>query len=159
MKTLDSLGSLFLDARDAVRRLGRKGGLVLLGAGLGFLGAGVGLRLVASGREAAHVLQNVSELRGFATVLFGIAALFLFGGVRQLISPRPARGEERPRLDREELLALARSTRRPFFVCIECRRLWTVVECPGRCPQCGSAADCLEVRTDEDLAMVDSALL
>ncbi|MBI5546164.1 MAG: hypothetical protein HY901_19920 [Deltaproteobacteria bacterium] len=158
MKSIDSLAALFLDARDAVRRLGRAGGGLLLGTAAAFAGGGALVWSVAAERVARQHLHQIGELRAFALLLLLIATAFFAGGVRQLVKPRPPRGAEQPPLPVHELLALARATLRPFYVCLRCRRVWARTESVGRCPQCDSAADCLEVRSNEDLAMVEAAL-
>ena len=158
MKTVDSLAALFLDARDAVRRLGRAGGVALSLCAAAFASGGGWLLSLAAAREASRAGRAVGDLRAMAVLLFLLAAALAVGGVRQLVSPKPPRGAEIPPMPPDQLLQLARATLRPFYVCLRCRRVWGRAECYGRCPQCDSAADCLEVRHESDLAMVEAAL-
>lgn len=157
MKAFAALGPLLLDLSDGVRRLGRAGGALLVGAAL-LAGTGGGLLLLRAAAGEAERLPRAGDVRLAAWLLLGLALLLALGGLRQLVRPRPPRGAAHPPLETAELVALARSALRPFFVCLSCRRLWGRSECVGRCPQCDSAADCLEVRDDEDLAMVEAAL-
>jgi hypothetical protein len=158
MKTVDSLGALYLDARDGVRRLGKAGGGLLILCALLSAGGGASLWLLAAAREARRVNWHTIDLRVLGSLLAVVAVLLLVAGVRQVAHPIPPRGAERPPIAAADLLTIARSSLRPFFVCVACQRLWSRTECAGRCPQCDSAADCLEVQSDEDLKMVEAAL-
>lgn len=158
MKTLDSLGALAADVRDGVLRMGRAGGAVLL-AGAGALGAvGGWLLWLAADRVARGALYRFQEIRGFGVALLVVAGAAAVAGVALVARPRPPKDRALPPLPPTALLDLARATLRPFYVCVRCQRVWGRTESAGRCPQCDSAADCLEVKTDADLRMVEAAL-
>ena len=158
MKTLDSLHALFADVRDGVLRMGRAGGAVLVGAAAGLGGLSGWLRWLAADRQRRGALYRFEEIRGFGIALAALAGVVAVLGIALLIKPRPPPDHALPRIEPKELLELARATLRPFYVCVQCQRVWGRTESVGRCPQCGSAADCLEVKTDADLEMVEAAL-
>ena len=68
----------------------------------------------------------------------------------EVVLPEPLSGEA---LDR------AITTRAlPFFVCTRCHIVMTPSECGGRCPSCGSDADCLPVSEEADRAVVKASV-
>ncbi|MGC4120321.1 MAG: hypothetical protein QM765_38220 [Myxococcales bacterium] len=158
MKTLDSLGALFADVRDGVLRMGRAGGGVLVAVAAGLGGVAGWLFWLADDRASRGALYRYSEIRGFGVGLVVLAVVVAFLGVAQIVRPRAPRDRVLAPMEPKELLELARATLRPFYVCVRCRRVWGRSESVGRCPQCDSVADCLEVKTDADLKMVEAAI-
>ncbi len=158
MKTLDALGALLADVRDGVLRMGRAGGAVLLVVAVA-LGSIAGWLLWLAGERAARgALYRFAEIRGFGLALAALAVVVAAMGVALVVRPRPPRDRAMPPMEPRELMDLACATLRPFYVCVSCQRVWGRTESVGRCPQCDSAADCLEVKTEADLRMVEAAL-
>jgi hypothetical protein len=107
-------------------RLGRRGGVVLLIAGLVSAASGVWLLAVD--------LRLAAALLGAAPVLLGMGLLVRFG-------PTARRS---PSSDAALSRALAQD--RPLRLCLDCR-----LEVGGpRCPSCQKSSSCFEVQTDAD---------
>lgn len=107
-------------------RLGRRGGVVLLIAGLISAASGVWLLAVD--------LRPAAALLGAAPVLLGMGLLVRFGPTAR----------RRPSSDAALSRALAQG--RSLRLCLDCR-----LEIDGpRCPSCQKSSSCFDVQTDAD---------
>ncbi|MDX2013112.1 MAG: hypothetical protein SFW67_23155 [Myxococcaceae bacterium] len=127
--------------RSLVRRLGRLGGLLVLGASLLLLGAGAVLLLAVDfdSKEAGAV-----SVVPFFLVTLGVGGSAL--GARSVIA-----GDTVTLSDEALLAALGR---RPVTLCLDCR---AIVPRPP-CPHCGFSARCVTVRSDDDVSSVTREL-
>jgi hypothetical protein len=125
--------------QGALDRMGHRGGFATLAGALSAVGLGVTLLALGLGVSGRVVTLGLGALYvGVGLALKGLRAV-----------RRPAR---RPPMSHGELLE--RLKFRPVVVCLACRAVVATIPCN----ECGSSAECLEVRTDDDEKMALAAL-
>lgn len=135
---------------------GRNGGLMALVLGIIDLGVGFALwdRFVVPevGFFSPRGLAIGLVFLATGTVLCAYGMRLIWKG--QATPPRPpAAGPKQ----RAALAQVLETKPPPFFVCVHCAKDWGT-ECAGFCPDCGSIADCVEVREEADRGLVIAAL-
>ena len=151
---LDLLDSLIHRARAR----GRAGGAVILVVGLALLGAGIfGFQLAwnADGPWYSPLgmgLALVLDVLGVALSMFG--GTLLWKGQQGVVMDRRRKADP---MALSRVLARLDVEPRPYFVCTRCPAVLPQ-SCAGTCPDCGTSAECIEVRIAEDIPLVRAAL-
>lgn len=120
---------------------GRFGGVVFIGIGVAMLVAGILLETTQIGVGYDGRLAGAIPI---AMLCFGPVAI-AFG----IWSYRAAPGAAKLAMSRADAKALLASKPLPFWFCQSCHAFMAAAA-GGRCVECGSAVDCLEVASEAD---------
>lgn len=137
-----------VDAYLADQSRAQRTGLAIFGTGILAIVVGVGL-LVAARIEGHISWWGLLAIAGGAGLLM-LAITYGRGGFS-------GRAKAAPKVDRAQLRAQVETAALPFWVCGKCHTLSTH-STDGRCPNCESLTECVEVSQEDDRGIALAAL-